>query len=132
MKTIILVSHSEKVTEGLKEMIDEMVGTSEYVKVHSAGGTGDGRLGTNTLMVSELIESSSDSESILIFADIGSAIMCSETAIELLGDEKLANKTHIVDAPLVEGSFAAAVMASTNASLDSILEEIKTVDKIYL
>ena len=124
MKTIILVSHSEKITEGLKEMIDEMVGTSEHVVVHSAGGTGDGRLGTNAIMVLELIEKSSVSDDILIFADIGSAIMCSETAIELIEDEELANKVHIIDAPLVEGSFAAAVMASSGVSLDGILEEI--------
>jgi len=111
-------------------MIDEMAGTSEHVEIHSAGGVGDGRLGTNTLMVSELIENSSDSDDILLFAGIGSAIMCAETAIELLEDEELRDKTHIIDAPLVEGAFTAAVMASTDVSLETILEEIKTVNEI--
>lgn len=55
---IILVSHSKKITDGIKEMIDEMIGTSESVKIKSCGGTEDGRLGTNSLEILKCIEQS--------------------------------------------------------------------------
>lgn len=127
MKSIVLISHSEKITEGTKEMIDEMIGDSSNVTIYSAGGTGDGRLGTNAVMCLECIENSAEAENILIFADIGSAILSAETAIELIEDDAVREKTVLVDAPLVEGSFAAAVLASTGASLEDILEEMKVL-----
>lgn len=127
MISIILVSHSEKITLGIKEMIDEMVGTSDHVRIFSAGGTGDGRLGTNSVAIMEIIEQCKDDKYILIFADIGSAILSSETAIDLIDNEQLKEKTILLDAPLVEGAFVAAVQATVDDNLDSILNELKNI-----
>jgi len=124
---VILVSHSEKITEGVKEMIEEMVGDSPHVKIISAGGTGDGRLGTNSLMILEAIQSLEEATDVLIFGDIGSAILCAETAMDLIEDDELREKTLLVDAPLVEGAFAAAVQASVNCSREDILKEMANV-----
>ncbi|MER2132045.1 MAG: dihydroxyacetone kinase phosphoryl donor subunit DhaM [Carnobacterium inhibens] len=124
---VILVSHSEKITEGVKEMIEEMVGDSPHVTILSAGGTGDGRLGTNSLMILEAIQSLEEATDVLIFGDIGSAILCAETAMDLIEDDELREKTLLVDAPLVEGAFAAAVQASVNCSREDILKEMANV-----
>ena len=124
MYSIILVSHSQKITDGIKEMIEEMTGTNDLVKINSAGGTGDGRLGTNTVMIMEVIEASKECEHILIFCDIGSAILSSETAIELLEDNELRKKVEIMDCPLVEGAFAAAVQASIGQDKEMIRREL--------
>lgn len=124
---VILVSHSEKITEGVKEMIEEMVGDSPHVTIISAGGTGDGRLGTNSLMILEAIQSLEEATDVLIFGDIGSAILCAETAMDLIEDDELREKTLLVDAPLVEGAFAAAVQASVNCSREDILKEMANV-----
>lgn len=121
---IILVSHSQKITDGTKEMIEEMTGTSESVRITSAGGTGDGRLGTNSIMIMETIEANSDCAHILIFCDIGSAILSSETAIDLIEDAELAGKTEIMDCPLVEGAFAAAVQATVCQERETIIQEL--------
>lgn len=121
---IILVSHSEKITEGTKEMIEEMVGSQDGVTVISAGGTGDGRLGTNAVMIMEKIESCQTCDHILIFCDIGSAILSSETAIELIEDDELREKVEIMDCPLVEGAFAAAVQASVCEDKNLIIQEL--------
>lgn len=120
---IILVSHSQKLTDGLKELITQM-SDNENVHIISAGGTGDGRLGTSAAKIMEAIESLENAKGILIFTDIGSSIMSSESAIDML-DEELQAKTQLVNAPLVEGSFAAAIKASTECSLDDILTEIE-------
>ncbi|MGH1830621.1 dihydroxyacetone kinase, phosphotransfer subunit [Enterococcus sp. AZ048] len=121
---IILVSHSQKITDGTKEMIEEMTGTSDAVRIISAGGTGDGRLGTNSVMIMEAIEANSDCDHILIFCDIGSAILSSETAIDLIEEEDLQDKTEIMDCPLIEGAFAAAVQATVCQKKETIIQEL--------
>ncbi|WP_232226972.1 dihydroxyacetone kinase phosphoryl donor subunit DhaM [Marinilactibacillus sp. 15R] len=105
-------------------MIDEMIGTSESVKIKSCGGTEDGRLGTNSLEILKCIEQFKEAEYILIFSDIGSAVLSAETALDLIEAETLKTKIQLVDAPLVEGAFAAAVRASINSSLNEILVEV--------
>ncbi|GCF94751.1 dihydroxyacetone kinase [Enterococcus florum] len=121
---IILVSHSQKITDGTKEMIEEMTGTSDAVRIISAGGTGDGRLGTNAVMIMEAIEAQTDCDHILIFCDIGSAILSSETALELIEADELREKAEIMDCPLVEGAFAAAVQATVCQEKETILQEL--------
>ncbi|EHC6237355.1 PTS-dependent dihydroxyacetone kinase phosphotransferase subunit DhaM [Listeria monocytogenes serotype 1/2a] len=124
MISIVLVSHSQKITEGLQEMIVEMVG--DTVHIISSGGTGDGRLGTNAIMIADNIATCTNSEHIYIFCDIGSAILSAETALELL-DTDLLEKTTIIDAPLVEGAFTAAVQSLVNPSKKAILQELTNV-----
>ena len=124
---IILVSHSEKITDGIVEMINEMVGDAENVQIHSAGGTGDGRLGTNTVMIMEKIAACDRCQHILIFNDIGSALLSSEMAKDLVEDVALQQKIQLVEAPLVEGAFAAAVQASVTNDLSLIFKEVAAV-----
>ncbi|EIA4568221.1 PTS-dependent dihydroxyacetone kinase phosphotransferase subunit DhaM [Listeria monocytogenes] len=124
MISIVLVSHSQKITEGLQEMIVEMVG--DTVHIISSGGTGDGRLGTNAIMIADNIATCTNSEHIYIFCDIGSAILSAETALELL-ETDLLEKTTIIDAPLVEGAFTSAVQSLVNPSKEAILQELTNV-----
>lgn len=130
MTSIVLVSHSEKITDGAKELIEEMTGTA--VRIYSAGGTEDGRLGTSVNKILKSLESSRDCKRILLFADIGSAVMNIEAALELV-DEEIKEKCVFVDGPIVEGAFAAAVQSMVSDNLDDILREVekmKTSSKI--
>lgn len=124
---LILVSHSQKIAQGLSEMIAEMVGDSPEVVVKIAAGASDGRLGTDTLLIHEQILTTQDCQHILIFTDIGSSILSAELAKELIEDETIRQKVQLVKAPLVEGAFAAAVQASVNQDLGLILEELALV-----
>ncbi len=124
MVSIILVSHSRKITDGLKEMIEEMTGKLDHIFIISAGGTDDGRLGTDPMNLKDEIEKNSKSDNIFLFADIGSAVMSIETAIELLEDESLINKCVYVDGPLVEGAFVGAVKCMSDPSKDAVLAEV--------
>jgi phosphoenolpyruvate---glycerone phosphotransferase subunit DhaM len=121
MVGIILVSHSRKITDGLKEMIIEMTG--DEVVIFSAGGTDDGRLGTSAQIIMESIEGCKECKRILIFCDMGSSILSAETAIDLVDDE-LMSKCLIVDSPLVEGAFVASVQSLATDNTDTILKEI--------
>lgn len=127
MISIILVSHSKKITDGLKEMIEEMVDSTGDVRIFSAGGTEDGRLGTDSVAIYNIIKQSSQHNNILIFADIGSAILSTETAIDLIEDEELKSKVTLVDAPLVEGAFVASIQAMVDKDVEGILAELQNI-----
>lgn len=128
---IIIVSHSENIAKGVVELASEM--SNDRVVLKPAGGTGDGRLGTNALMVQEAIESLADCKNILIYCDLGSSVLSSETAIELIedDDEELAEKVKIVDCPLVEGAFYGAVQASVTDDPEKIIEESKKARDLH-
>lgn len=121
MVGIILVSHSRKITDGIKEMITEMTG--DGVLIFSSGGTDDDRLGTSAQKIMESIEACYDCKRILIFCDMGSSILSAETAIDLLDDE-LKDKCLIVDAPIVEGAFVASVQSLATSNIEDILTEV--------
>ncbi|MEG1431460.1 MULTISPECIES: dihydroxyacetone kinase phosphoryl donor subunit DhaM [Eubacterium] len=118
---IIIVSHSEQLAAGVAELVAEMA--NDQVVIQAAGGTGDGRIGTNTLRILEAIESMEACKSILVYCDMGSSIISTETAMDMIDDDDLAEKVHIVDCPLVEGCFAGTVQAS----ITDDAEEIKAV-----
>ncbi|MDT2759911.1 dihydroxyacetone kinase phosphoryl donor subunit DhaM [Enterococcus xiangfangensis] len=123
MNGILLVSHSKKITDGLKEMIEEMIGINSKVNVYSLGGMEDGRLGTSAIKILDRIQKCKDFENIFIFCDIGSAILSAEVAIDM-SERGLLDKIELVDAPLIEGSFSVAVQASVMDSKDEILKDI--------
>lgn len=127
MVSIVLVSHSKKITDGLKEMIEEMADFTNNVKIYSAGGTDDGRMGTDSIAIYNIIKQSANCKNILIFADIGSAILSAETAIDLIEDEQLKSKVTLVDAPLVEGAFVASIQAMVDDDIEGILAELQNI-----
>ena len=130
MISFILVSHSKKITDGLKEMIDEMALNQENVTTFSLGGTSDGSLGTDPIAIHETIEKCKSDDAILVFTDIGSAVMSSEAAVDMLDDD-IKQKVHIVNCPLIEGAFMAAVQFENINSLESIFEELKSIKKEF-
>lgn len=115
---IVIVSHSSKVAEGIKDIADQMNDGS--VTLIAAGGADNGRIGTNTLKILEALEQLKDSKSILVFVDLGSASMSSQMAIDML-DEEIKNKIMIVDAPLIEGVIAATIQATTTDDIESVI-----------
>lgn len=113
---IVIVSHSQKLAEGIKEIIEQMV--HGKIPVACAGGVA-GVLGTDTSLIKKAIESVYSDDGVLILVDFGSAVISSKAAISLLEPEKR-NKVVIADAPLVEGAFIAAVEASIGKNLEEV------------
>ncbi len=111
---IVLVSHSEQLANGLRELLLQL-GTAD-VPVETAGGTEDGRIGTSYDRVSAAIARADRGAGVLILADLGSAVI---TTRAVLADQPRANVV-LADAPLVEGAVAAAVIAGTGANLESV------------
>lgn len=114
MVGLVLVSHSRLLAEGLREMLEQVArGT---VPVAIAGGTADGRLGTNPMRVVDAIREAMADEGALVLVDIGSAVLAVEVALEML-DQPARSRVILSAAPFVEGAVIAAVQASIGASL---------------
>lgn len=127
---IVVVSHSDKISTGIVELCKQMA--RDDIKIVPAGGTRDGRLGTDATLIMEAIEEANSGDGVAILADMGSSIMSSEIAIEML-PEKIKKKVVILDAPIVEGSLAAAIQACISNDLEDILRagmEAKYMNKI--
>lgn len=127
---VVIVSHSEKVAEGVKDIAEQM--NAGGAEILAAGGAEDGRIGTNPLKIQTAIENLRERPAILVFVDLGSAVMSSEMAIDML-DEELREKVRIVDTPLVEGVIAAVVQASTTDDVENIVataEETRDFRKV--
>ena len=126
---MVLVSHSPKVAEGTAELVRNMAGDVEMVAV---GGDADGSFGTDPDRIRSAIEGLGADE-VLVFMDIGSAVLSAETVLEMLEPE-VAEKVRLVDAPFVEGAFAAGVLASTGANAEECVEaarEARTELKLH-
>jgi dihydroxyacetone kinase phosphotransfer subunit len=117
--SLVLVSHSKALAEGLREMVVQVAG--QDVRVAAAGGTADGRLGTNAEAVLDAIRTTlaDDDDGVLVLLDLGSAWLSVELALEDLTDTERA-RVRVSEAPLVEGAVLAAVQASIGASLSEV------------
>lgn len=120
MVGIVIVSHSWKIAEGVCDLAREM--SQGFDNIIPAGGLDDGSTGTDAQKIADAIVEADTGEGVVILADIGSAIMSAETAIELLEDEGREINAVIADAPIVEGAVCAVVEASGSGSVDEVLK----------
>ncbi|TDT50344.1 dihydroxyacetone kinase phosphoryl donor subunit DhaM [Fonticella tunisiensis] len=130
MIAVIIVSHSEKVAEGVKDIAEQM--NNSKIMIRAAGGTENGRIGTNTLKIYETFEEVKNADNILVFVDLGSSIMATEMAMDMLDDE-IREKITIVDAPIVEGALGAVIQATVTDNVKNIIEtaiESKSLSKL--
>lgn len=123
MVNLLLVSHSRKLAEGAAEMVQQMV-SSEVVKISIAAGIGDGHreLGTNAVEIAEAIQDIHSTDGVLVLMDLGSAILSTEMALDLIPSDMRAN-VRICLAPFIEGAITAAVQAGLGNSLEIVYQE---------
>lgn len=126
-KSIFLVSHSKEITDGIKAMVEQMA-QKEEVAIFSLSGTAEGQLGSDPTKIMAAVEASQDAAVYLVFADLGSAVLSAELAFDLLAENDQ-KKYRLVDAPLVEGAFAAAITAGITDDVEQIMTEAKQAGK---
>ncbi|WP_042146917.1 dihydroxyacetone kinase phosphoryl donor subunit DhaM [Paucisalibacillus sp. EB02] len=114
---IVLVSHSSKVVEGLLDIIRQVI---HDVPIAIAGGTDENEIGTNVEKIMSAITTANSGKGVLVLYDLGSAKMNAEVAVEMLDSIQI----KIVDAPLVEGAYVAAVESNMRKTLDEVYEAV--------
>lgn len=116
---LLIVSHSSKAAEGIREIALEMGGDDETIA--AVGGDPDGGIGSS---IDEIREALADllerTDGVVLLADLGSAVMNAETAIEMLESDA---EVVVADAPILEGALnAAASTTSPKATVESVKE----------
>jgi PTS hybrid protein len=101
---IVVVSHSSDLARGLVELAGQMAGPD--VRIEPAGGHPAGGLGTDDALV----------RGVVVLGDLGSAILTVRGVLE----DETNGRVKLVDAPIVEGAVAAAVISSAGMPLEDV------------
>jgi dihydroxyacetone kinase phosphotransfer subunit len=120
---IVIVSHSARLADGVVELAAQMAGSD--VAVVAVGGTPDGLLGTDADGIARAIQTADRGAGVVVIGDLGSAILATEAAIEMLSPE-LQTRVRVSGGPIVEGAVIASVQASIGESLDDVLRAAET------
>ncbi|HEX2367801.1 MAG TPA: phosphoenolpyruvate--protein phosphotransferase [Acidimicrobiia bacterium] len=119
---VVIVSHSHTLAEGVAELAREMGGGE--VKVVTAGGLDEpgNPIGTDAVRVMAAIEQAWSEDGVLVLMDLGSALLCTDMALEMLTPEQR-EKVVLSAAPLVEGAVAAVVQARLGSTIEEAASE---------
>jgi PTS hybrid protein len=116
MVGIVVVSHSSELAQGLADLAAQMAGPS--VRIEHAGGTANGELGTDEGRVRDAIRRADQGSGVVVLGDLGSAILTIRHVLE----SRANGHVKLIDAPIVEGAVAAAVMSSAGSALDDVVQ----------
>lgn len=119
MVGIVIVSHSQKLAEGVVEISHMM---AEDAPVAAAGGLEDGTLGTSYDRILDAIKSVDSGDGVVILADMGSAVMTAEIVLEDIESENI----KILNCPLVEGAILAAMESVGGRDLETLANRVET------
>ncbi len=119
MVGLLVVSHSADAARGIRDIAVEMGGEDAHVR--AVGGDVDGGIGTSVTDIQDaLADLLAETDGVVVIADLGSAVMNAEHAIEALGVE---DRVVVADAPVLEGALNAAVAAAgPSATLEGVRE----------
>lgn len=126
MFSIVIVSHSQKLAEGVVEVAKMM---AHNVTVIAAGGKENGELGTSYEKIAAAINEVYTDDGTAILMDMGSAVMTAEIVLESMDERRL----KLIDAPIVEGAILAAIEAAAETSLEDLpgkMQQARDVRKI--
>ena len=130
MVGMVIVSHSSKVAEGIREMALQMANPDQ--KIIAAGGTDAGGIGTDAVKILNAINEADDGDGVVLLVDLGSAVLSAEVAMEML-EEIVRERVRIADTPILEGSISAVVEASIGSPLEAVVataEEAREINKL--
>lgn len=125
MVGIVVVSHSKRLAEGVVELATQM--TQGKANLAMAAGVDDPEnpIGTDAIAVMGAIEEVCDEQGAVVLMDLGSALLSTEMALELIDDETR-DKVKLISAPIVEGTMAASVAAAAGLPIETVIEEAQS------
>ena len=117
MVGIVIVSHSQKLAEGVVELAKLMAGDANIVP---AGGLDDGQAGTSFEKIMSAVEEVHEEDGVAVLMDMGSAVMTTEMVIEALGYDDVV----MLDGPIVEGAIVAALESALGTPLEKLQAKV--------
>lgn len=118
---IVVVSHSAPLARAAVVLAQEMLhGTP--VRIEVAAGLDEHTLGTDAMQILDALAAADAGAGVVVLMDLGSAILSTEVALDLLDDDARA-RVLLCPAPVVEGLVVAAVAAAGGASRQEVSAE---------
>ncbi|MGC9106768.1 MAG: dihydroxyacetone kinase phosphoryl donor subunit DhaM [Infirmifilum sp.] len=122
MGSLVIVSHSKKLAEGLKEILEQVARDVRIVAIGGAMASSNSDiLGSDPSKIKETFLSLANDDAIFVLCDFGSTVLSVKYAIKML-PEDIAKKIYLLDAPLVEGAYAVAVQISAGSTVEEIIK----------
>lgn len=116
---ILIVSHSKHIAQGVYDLVQEV---AKDVSITFVGGDPDGGIGTSFDQVQQIVDDN-PKEKLLAFFDLGSARMNLEMVTDFSDKE-----IHIVQVPIVEGTYTAAALIQAGLDQDGILAQLTELE----
>ncbi|MCL2204206.1 MAG: dihydroxyacetone kinase phosphoryl donor subunit DhaM [Defluviitaleaceae bacterium] len=126
MVSLVLLSHSLKLVEGIRDIIGEM---AKGIPLFISGGNGTGGLGSDYAQIKDILHQAYRPEGTIILYDLGSTVMTAEVVMDELAQD-MKSTIKISKAPLVEGSVVAAMEISGGAPLTDIMEALTEMELV--
>ena len=115
---IVVVSHSEKLAQGVVEFASHMAPNANIIP---AGGLDNGDFGISIAKIKSAIEQASkDGDGAIIIVDIGSSVFFTKQALS-----EIKSNAIMVDCPLIEGAIVAAVEAQNGSEMTRMIQEVQ-------
>ena len=109
MVGLVVVSHIEKLAEGVVELVRLMAANAP---IAAAGGLEDGTPGTSFGKIASAVERVNSGSGVAILMDMGSAVMTAEMVLESVNDPQI----RLIDCPIAEGAVVAAMESVAGSS----------------
>ncbi|MEV6490598.1 phosphoenolpyruvate--protein phosphotransferase, partial [Actinoplanes sp. NPDC051633] len=122
MVGLVVVSHSRRLADAAVALASEMLHGAP-VRIAVAAGLDDDTFGTDAVAIGGALTEADDGDGVVVLMDLGSAVLSTELALELLDDDEARSRVLLCAAPLVEGLVAAAVAAAGGASREEVAAE---------
>jgi phosphoenolpyruvate-protein phosphotransferase/dihydroxyacetone kinase phosphotransfer subunit len=112
---LVVVSHSRALADAAVALASEML-HNRPVNIEVAAGLDDTTFGTDAVRIKEAIERVDGPDGVVVLMDLGSAVLSTELALDLLADPSARDRVILSPAPIVEGLIVAAVAAAGGAT----------------
>jgi phosphoenolpyruvate-protein phosphotransferase/dihydroxyacetone kinase phosphotransfer subunit len=121
---LVLVSHSRALGRAAVALASEML-HGRAVQIEVAAGLDETTFGTDAVRIKEAIEQVDGPAGVVVLMDLGSAVLSTELALDLLSDPSTRDRVILSPAPVVEGLIVAAVAAAGGAGRAEVAAEAR-------
>jgi len=121
---LVVVSHSRTLARSAVALAAEML-HGRPLRIEVAAGLDETTFGTDAVAIMEAIERADGPAGVVVLMDLGSAVLSTELALDLLQDASIRDRVTLSPAPLVEGLVVAAVAAAGGASRAEVAAEAR-------
>jgi phosphocarrier protein FPr len=121
---LVVVSHSRTLARSAVALAAEML-HGRPLRIEVAAGLDDTTFGTDAVAIMQAIERADGPAGVVVLMDLGSAVLSTELALDLLQDPSVRDRVTLSPAPLVEGLIVAAVAAAGGADRAEVAAEAR-------